>query len=162
MRGRQVANSRETIYAALWAMTAPLGPAAGSPIFKVAPSYSRRLVMYDKLAAEDTPALFQVQTGEAPHKETGKPPLLCLKADWLLVTDVGGDADLIPSSVFNPIIDALEACLIPKPGYDRQTLGGLVYDARWTGEVATSEGVLGTKAISFMGIQVFVPEGYFA
>lgn len=159
-----MANSRETIYAALWALTVPLGPTAGggNGTFPVATSYSRRLIMYDRLDATDCPALFQVQTGEEPHHETGRPPLLALKADWLIVTDVGGDTSKVISTVFNPLLDALEACLIPKPGVSRQTLGGLVYDARWTGEVATSEGILGTKAINIMGLKVLVPEGYFA
>ena len=155
-----MSNSRETIYQALWALTASLGPASLSPVITVATSYSRRLVMYDKLPAENFPALFQVQTGERPHKETGKPPLLCLTADWVLYTSTGADTDLVTSSAFNPILDALEACLVPKPGYGRQTLGGLVYDARWTGEVLTTEGLLGNIAVNILPLQVFVPEGF--
>ena len=154
-----MANSREAIYAAVWALTAPLAPTAqgGNNTFL---TYSRRLIMFDQVQSDSMPALFQVQTGEVPHKETGKPPLLCIKMDWVLYTSTGADTDMIPSSVFNPIIDTLEGLLIPNPGLGRNTLGGLVYDARWTGEIATSEGILGTTAINIMGLQVFVPEGF--
>jgi hypothetical protein len=142
-------------------MTAPLASSGATPVFKASNAYSRRLVMFDKLSAEQTPALYQVQVGEMPKKETGKPPLLALMVDWVVVTDTGGNPNLIPSTVFNPILDALEACLIPKPGYSRQNLGGLVYDARWTGRVLTTEGTLGTRAINIMEIEVMVPEGFF-
>jgi hypothetical protein len=52
----------------------------------------------------------------------------------------------------NALMDAVDQALKGPPPTGRQTLGGLVYEARISGQPETDEGVLGEQAVAWMPI----------
>lgn len=154
-----MAATREQIYAALWALTAPLGPTedGGDGTFRYR---SRRLKHPQSVESAQFPGLFQIQEGEQFTPLTGTPPIRVLKAAWVFYTDKGESDSVIPSTAINGLLDSLEALLIPDPGKDAVTLGGVAAYARLAGNLEIDEAVLGPLTISVLHIEVLVPEGF--
>lgn len=135
--------NREQIYSALFARLRSI------PGFVTT---SRRLRHWDDVAAVDQPALFQTQKPEQPEQQPGMPTKWTLAADVYIYVNTGGDES--PSSIINPLIDAVEAALAPDPITNRCTLGGLVAHAWIDGEVQNDEGVLGDQAVAIIPIRI--------
>lgn len=137
--------NRESIAAALFAL-------AGSTAGFV--TKSRRLKHWSDVTAEDQPALFQSQgkeTVDTAAAKMGAPNVH--KIEFQLYIYVHStDPTVPPSSLLNPILDALEAALTPTPGL-KQTLGGLVQHAFISGSIETDEGVLGDQAVAIVPIE---------
>ena len=138
--------NREAVAAALFALASSV---AG---FKVT---SRRLKHWSDVPAEDQPALFQSQGKElvdTAAAKMGAPNTH--KFDFQIYIYVhSSDAAVVPSSLLNPILDAIEAKLATTPG-TKQTLGGLVQHAFISGSIETDEGVLGDQAVAIIPIEV--------
>lgn len=147
-----MAATREQVYQALYALTDGV-----SATFK---TRGRRIKLPENVASEQQPALFQVQTGEVFEPLSGTPPLRRMGVAWVIYTNVGEDANAVPSTEINPILDTLEALLKPAPGKDKVTLAGIVAYARFTGNVEISEGVLGQQAVSIMHVEILFPEDF--
>lgn len=139
---------RESIYAALFALVSSV------PGIVTA---SRRWRSWDDVAAADSPALFQVQAGEAVVQAPNAPAKHELRVSLYLYARVDQANDAVPTMVLNPIIDGIEAALQPDAIHARQTLGGLVNHCRIDGEIQTDEGVLGAVAAAIIPIQILVP-----
>ena len=118
-------------------------------------TFSRRLLPWDKVPAELQPAMFQQQVSEtATVGGRGMPAWYLCKLDLHLYVNPGNDIDLIPSTVINPAIDAIEA-LLPGTGPVYQTFGlAGVSEIRINGEIMFYEGVLGPQAGAIIPIHI--------
>ena len=54
-------------------------------------------------------------------------------------------------------LDALEEALAPPPGFDRQTLGGLVHYCRIEGRVVKDPGDLDGQGLALVPIKILAP-----
>ena len=139
--------ARETIYAALW------GIAAQAADFVTA---DRRLRHWTDLSPAEQPALFMTEKGGlAETKALGAPVVWTLYADFYLYVH-SSDPYLAPSSVLNPLVDALEAALAPSPATGVQDLGlpAMVSHAYLAGKIETDEGVLGDQAVAIVPVEI--------
>lgn len=138
--------NRESIAAALFTLVSSVGG------FKVT---SRRLKHWSDVPAEDQPALFQAQGKEIVDITTQRMggPNVHRFAFQLYIYVHNNDLNVVPSSLLNPFLDAIEAVLTTTPG-TKQTLGGLVQHAYISGAIETDEGVLGDQAVAIVPIEV--------
>jgi hypothetical protein len=140
--------SREPIYQALVTLLSAL------PGFK---TVSRRLLAWGQVSLPDQPALFIIQKRENAVVKTGYPTIWHLELDLVIYCNTGGDEKAVPSSVFNPLVDAVVTALIGTNLNQDQTLGGLVTRCRIEGAIETDEGVLGSEAVVIIPITILVP-----
>jgi hypothetical protein len=135
--------NREAIHAALFAL---VSSRAGFI------TTSRKLRHWADVSPIEQPALFQAQGGETAIRTTGFTAKWELSVKLYLYAHTGGG--LAPTSVLNPLVDAVIAALAPLPAIERQTLGGLVHDCRIDGTIETDEGVLGDQAVAIIPIRI--------
>ena len=140
---------REPIYAALFALLSGAAP------FVTA---SRRLRHWDAVDPAEQPALFQVQKRETAKEAEGSPTVWRAEIDIYLYCQAPDD-ETAPSTVLNPLLDAIEAALVPS-GADlaigTQSLGGLVKHCWIAGAIETDEGALGGQAVAIIPIEILV------
>ncbi len=139
--------ARESIYRALWEL------AAASGAFATA---SRRLKHWSDVSPAEQPALFMSEKGSvAKVKALGTPVVWSLYAD-LYVYAHSSDPYCAPSTILNPLLDAVEAALSPVPATGIQDLGlpGQVQHAYIAGKVETDEGTLGDQAIAIVPVEI--------
>ena len=144
-------TARETIYAALFTQ---VSTAAGFT------TKSRRLRHWDDVRAEEMPALFQTQITENAEQRRGVPGKWSLHAQlWVYVsTAAQQDPTVVPSQLLNPLLDAIEYALRPDDVANSVcTLGGLVSHCWISGQIETSEGLLGDIEVAVIPIEILVP-----
>lgn len=139
--------SREAIYAALFDK---LGASAGFV------TKSRKLKHWSDVTASEQPALFQAQKSESAATVPGQPTQWNYMVDVYLYANTGGDPNVAPSQILNPLIDAIVAAMAPEPISNKQTLGGLVQHAWIEGAIETDEGVLGDQAVAIIPVAMKV------
>ncbi len=141
--------NREPIYEALFALVSGAAPFATA---------SRRLRHWSNVAAAEQPAVFQVQKRETARQQEGSPTLWRADID-LYVYCQAPDDESAPTSVLNPLIDAIAAALAPT-GADlvagAQSLGGLVKHCWISGAIETDEGALGGQAVAIVPVEILV------
>jgi hypothetical protein len=141
---------REAIYKALFALVKDL------PEFI---TVSRRARLVKDVTAEEQPALF-IEEGPG---ETVKNPVEGGESVFNLYVDLGfyaripDDRETAPSSVLNPLIDAVCNALAPGAGEEQQTLGGLVYHCRIDGKILKNEGLLDGQASVVIPVEILGP-----
>jgi len=148
--------TRENIYSAIFAFWSNL-TIGGSPAFKLA---TRKLQDWEKVEAEDQPALLQLQRRETVSKPRGLPAKWTLSLDLYLYVHTGAvnDPNVNPSQLFNPLMDAIEAAMaIDDVGNNAVTLGGVVSHCYIDGAVEIFEGNLGDQLVAIIPITVVVP-----
>lgn len=118
-------------------MTALAAKLSARPEFK---TFSRRLKHWDDVPPTQQPALFLQQGAEQSHQATHQPRKTTMHATLYVYFRVDGDA--VPGSVCNPLLDAIDAALVPDPMTRTFTLGGLVHDCRAQGATEIDEGTL--------------------
>ncbi len=139
--------NREAIYSALFAkVTAAAGSATAS----------RRLRHWSDVGPAEQPALFQVQKSETARRDAGLPPKWTFALDLFVYAHAPDDATA-PTTVVNPLVDAIETALAPDPVTNVQSLGCLVAHCWIAGKVETDEGVLGGQAVAIVPIEILVP-----
>lgn len=139
--------TREAVDAALFAK---LGGVAGFV------TTARRFRHFADVAPADQPALFLVRRGEQVQRVPGMPPVYLVSYDALLYANTHGDTSVPPSSILNPLLDAVEAALQPDAITNKQTLGGLVQHAWIEGQIETDEGMLQEQGYALIPISVKV------
>ena len=117
---------------------------------------SRRLKHYSDVPPSQQPALFMCQAGETIVTVRGIPAKMTLRAKLWLYANAGNDPNAVPSTILNPLADAVMAALAPPPSQQTQTLGGAVSHAWVEGEVLTDEGLLGPQAAMILPISILV------
>lgn len=141
--------SREPIFAAIFAL------AKNATTFQTA---SRVLANPDQLMAAACPALYQEQVEQIPTRKlgTGLPTKYKFGVRLWIVVDAGADQNIVPTTLLNNAQDALEAALAPVREGERQTLGGLVYDAGIVDKIEVHEGVFGGKSLAIVPVEILV------
>lgn len=114
----------------------------------------RRMKHWNDVPAPMQPALFQQETSQAAQYTIGQPTV------WRLHYDVAvyarTDGGLVPGTIVNPLLDAIEAALAgPFEGMP-QTLGGLVTACYIDGTIETDEGTLGDQLVALIPITILV------
>ena len=138
---------REPIYAALFALIESAAP------FVTA---ERRLRHWSDVAPAEQPALFMAQKSEtAATKALGTPSVWTLNIELYLYAH-SSDPYLLPATILNPLIDAVEAALAPAPTTGLQDLGlpAMVQHAMIAGKIDTDEGALGDQAIAIIPVEI--------
>lgn len=126
--------------------------------FKGIVTAARALKDLTMVSPEDTPALFQLQTGETNQQTRGLPTKWTLMADIYIYINTSNNPYLIPSQLINPIIDQVEAMLPPSQDAEyTETLGGLVNRCWMSSPVRIFEGDIGTEAAVIIPIAMIVP-----
>jgi hypothetical protein len=102
--------------------------------FRTAERDIRRWDQVDKLGEAGLPAIFQEE--KQPRFESGPNMATIVRLDVdLAIVCQPTDPEGVPSTALNALVDAVLAALRPDPSDDqRQTLGGLVYDCKPTGD----------------------------
>lgn len=113
---------------------------------------SRRLKHWVDVAAADQPALFVTQRDEDIKTTPGLNPVSLIMADVYVYANTAGDKLLSPSTILNPLMDAIVTSLAPEVMSNKQTLGGLVQHCWIEGKVQTDEGVLGDQGVLIIPI----------
>jgi len=117
---------------------------------------SRRLVNVQDLAAEAFPAAYQLQGKQIVKKTVITPPIYEMEATWIIYA-FSNDPNIAPSTVLNPLVDAVLKVLIPAPLSNALTLGGLVTQCAVSGDIEIFEGVLGDRAVAVIPLQILAP-----
>lgn len=139
---------REDIYSALFAIVRTASQNAG------AKTVSRKLRHWADVPAGEQPAIFQIQKGESSLQRRGVPAKWTLNVDLYVYVNTTDDPDIAPSTLLNPIIDALEEVMPPNEPDGPQTLGGLVSHCWITGNLETAEGVLGSQEVAIIPVEI--------
>jgi hypothetical protein len=138
-------TSFEPIYAALFARLEAIAGLKTS---------SRRLRHWNDVPKEQQPALFMIQTGEAPEQVKGLPPKWRLGVEVYLYVSVS--EDVAPATILNPLLGAIRDALGPEPVSNTQTLNGLASHAWIAGQIEVYDGVLGSQAVALVPIEILV------
>ena len=140
---------REAIYSALWDQVSRAANFAHK---------SRRLRHWSDVSPAEQPALFMSQKGNVGAKvQDGHnlPTVWTLEADFYIYVH-SPDPYLSPAILLNPLIDAVEAALLPDPWDGWQTLGlsQMVRHAYINGRIETAEGVLGDQELAIIPVEI--------
>lgn len=144
---------RETIYAALFAL---VSQSAGYV------TASRYLLHWNDVPAESRPAIFQREVSEAVVRTRGVPSQITLNVELYIYVQTNAQlvSGVVPSSLMNPLLDALDTALAPTGGdlqNQTQTLGGLVSHCWINGTTEIFEGFLADQAVAIVPISILVP-----
>lgn len=120
---------------------------------------SRRPALWDN--SVQMPALYMGSTQDDYVYEhgTAAPPKITLVYDCLLYINAT-DPNVIPDTVMNNVIDAVESALTPSNGPAPgavQTLGGIVNHAWIEGQINKAPGYLDGKGMAFFTVKILVP-----
>lgn len=122
---------------------------------------SRVLRQPADVAPAECPALFQVQKPEQDTRQSGIvgiPNKRVMHFEFWLVTSIGQEPSLVPSTQLNVMVDAIEAALTPAPTTGINTLGGAVFSARIDGAVEYYEGfTTDGKSAACVPVEVILP-----
>jgi hypothetical protein len=143
---------REPIYAALFAIAQNIPGVVTT---------SRTLKHYDDVPSSAQPAIFQRQLDQDAESQPNRPTKWYCEAEWYLYVNEGENPGIDSCTILNPIMDALEAALLPSLPAGRNSLGGLVYDCKISGKVQIYEAINGgpqTMAIIPIKITVVNPQ----
>jgi len=151
--------TRETIYAALFARVATL-KVGGVPLFK---TVERRVRHWTEVDASAQPYLGATQDTETKTQVKRMPSRWVFRVCLYIYVHTGAadDTSVVPSTLLNPVLDAVEEALRPTEVDDNQdlvnTLGGLVADCKIIGTIETSEGMLGNQEYALVPVEIVVP-----
>lgn len=142
--------NREAIYGALFSLVSSV------PGIVTA---SRRVRHWADVSPVEQPALFLVQKTEVSEVTTKIPGRWTFNVDIVVYVNTGGhDSNITPSTLFNPIVDAITTALVPPQGVGEQLLGGLVTRCRVAGTIETDEGALGEQAVVIIPVVLYTPD----
>jgi len=139
--------NRETIYSAVFALVSSVP----GLVLK-----SRTLKHWSDVSYVDQPCLFQTQTKENAIQNIKMPTRWTLHIDLYLYAHTRGDTTISPSSILNPLVDAINVLFTPHPAAGEQTLDGLVEKCRIEGTIETDEGLLGEQGVVIIPIVVYL------
>ena len=138
-------QSRETIYAALFALLTPLQTAGTVRLC------DRRPRFLDQMAPSELPAVLMTMDHQTVTRRSGQPPRYQLSAR-IYVYAAATDPHQSASMALNGLLDAVEQAFLPQANDLHQTLGGLVADVVLDGKIEIYESPLGERAAAIMPI----------
>lgn len=154
--------NREAIFTTLWALneacTFNMNSGDGAPVMSGWKLRERKLKLFSDVSSAQKPYIAQVEHNEEAVKVRNLPYRWTLGAQWFIYQDNAK----IPAIINNRILDAIQACLAPKPidpGFfdNRNTLSGLVYDCYIEGEIFKDPGDIDNQGMMVVPIKLLVP-----
>lgn len=136
-------NTREAIYSALFAKVSQAAAFV---------TISRRLQHWTDVSSNLQPALYQAQVDETAQTVPGLDTPFVLRVDLYIYANTAGDSTLSPSTLLNPLIDAVLNSIAFDKVTNKQTLGGMVEYCVVEGKIQTDEGVLGDQGVVIIPI----------
>ena len=119
---------------------------------------SRKFQTWSSISSSEKPAMFLLERSESYIRANeAVPEVVTLEIDLYICVDAGKDQSLVPASVLNNLIDAVEAALTPNKLTNSQTLGGLVSHCRIEGKIIKNSGDLDGDATAIIPIKILVP-----
>lgn len=120
---------------------------------------SRKLQHWSDVPPVMQPAFFLTESIEdVVNKFPGANPVSEIRFDAYIYVNTGTSQDApntAPSTLFNPIVDAIFAALLPdNPVTNKCTLGNLVQHVWIEGQIKTDEGNLGDQGVVIIPIVV--------
>jgi hypothetical protein len=143
---------REDIYSALFDILETTAKAAG------AKTCSRKLRHWSDVPAAEQPAVFQIQRTESSIRRRGVPAKTTLNVDFYIYVNTSDDPQLAPTTLLNPILDAIDNAFPSEEPGGPVTLDGLVSHVWTTGNIETAEGVLGSQEVAIVPIEIITGE----
>lgn len=116
----------------------------------------RRLKHWTDVGGADQPALFMAQRSEEAIQHPGMPTIFVLRVDLYIYAHTKSDPTKSPSTVTNPLLDAVCAALAPNIVTGKVQLGGLVEHAWIEGTIQSDEGALGDQGVIIIPIAMKV------
>ena len=117
--------------------------------------------------ASETPALFQLQTGEAHVRGhgglLGEPPTRTMRFEESIYIATSQDPSVVPSAAMNDVLDAIQDAFAPSPATGQSPLfdpaGKLIaLSARIDGEIWYGENLEGSgRNLLIVPVQVLLP-----
>jgi hypothetical protein len=106
----------------------------------------------------DQPALFlRAKKEELEYPSTVFQQQTIRAEAWIYSND-GKDPDVVPETLLNNLLDAVQAAMAPdNRSTNTFTLGGLVYWCRLSGEIEKDSGDVDGQAIAVADIEIIVP-----
>jgi hypothetical protein len=101
---------------------------------------SRRLKGWASTPIKSCPAVYQVELMEETERHPEEPPRQVLHGFLIALVVPDSGTEVATSPALNAFMAKIKAAMKPGQVNGRQTLGGLVYDARLTGSNKISEG----------------------
>ena len=137
-------------------MTALLGLISTSAEYKLV---SRRNRAPETITPALSPALFLLEDAESyVRRSPSLPPIRTLTAKAVIYNNVGPNPNLIPTTVVNQALDALDALFVRDNASNGFcTLGGLVYSATIEGEIVKAPGDQTGVALAIVPIKLQLP-----
>lgn len=137
-------------------MTALLAVLSATAQYKLV---SRRNRAPATITPDLSPALFLFEDAEMYERAAPQlPARRTLTAKAIIYNNAGPNPNVVPASVVNAALDALDVALKPdSPGTGRLTLGGLVYSAMIDGDVVKAPGDQNGVAIAVVPIKIDLP-----
>lgn len=130
---------RETILQALLTVIST-ATISNQPAFV---TVSRKFQMWDAVPAIAQPACFLRQVpGKVDQNQPFGLNRWTLKCGIWIYAKYSPASDAIPAVLLNNLIDAVERAILPSPAFPIQTLGGLVVNCWFDGDVIIDEGNL--------------------
>jgi len=119
---------------------------------------SRRLQLWSSVSSSEKPAIFVTERGDTYARASeAVPEAVTIEADIYIYTDAGKDQSIVPASLLNPLIDAVDAALAPNPLTFVQTLGGLVSHCWIEGKILKDAGDLDGDGVAVIPVKILVP-----
>lgn len=146
---------RETVFQALFERIA-FAKIGADPAFVTT---SRKFRWWTEVPEAMQPALYQQQEDQraSSDKNYGE-TLWGLRAIWWIYCQHSPDDEVVPSTMMNGLMDAVETALLPDPS-GRQTLGGLVEHCYIDGDVVWDEGLVPSDIQSVIRVPILIRTG---
>ena len=116
---------------------------------------------WDQVNETQMPFLTMLKTGEVRGRQSEGLPTLTINAHVFIYLSAGMDAEDVPDTAMNTLLDAIDAAVAPSSrdalNGNRQTLGGLVAHCYPLGQVFIDTGDIDGKAVAAIPFQILVP-----
>jgi hypothetical protein len=115
---------------------------------------SRRLRLWTDVPASERPAIFQYERDDTYTLGQQYTQRVEMNVDLYIYTAPGNDSGVIPISILNPLVDAVDAALKPSIVTRRQTLGGLVSHCYIDGKIMKDPGDIDGDGIAVIPVKI--------
>jgi hypothetical protein len=150
---------RGAIVASLSPLTLSLAPTANAASVSLSSGFlttGRRLLKWTDVSSQ--PALFLRSEDEESEWPQGPLQTLTLRAEAYIYSNAGANPDVVPETMLNNLLDAIDAAMAPDNAQSRLfTLGGLVAWCRIVGRIEKDTGDLDGQAMARVPIEILVP-----
>ncbi len=123
-------------------------------------TFSRRFKTFSGVSmSAQMPYLILCSSKEyySPRVTQALPAKRLINAEIFIWLSAGQDQNAVPDIVVNNLLDSLDEILAPLPGYDTQTLGGLVDHCYIEGEIMKVPGDVDGLGMLIIPLKILLP-----